>query len=66
VLTVFLGATATPMQQQIYAQGGRTYQPEALLSPDDVAQLVCEVIRLPRGAEVTDLHVRPAAAHRAG
>jgi NAD(P)-dependent dehydrogenase (short-subunit alcohol dehydrogenase family) len=65
VLSVFLGATATPMQEQIYAQSGRSYQPEALLSPDDVARIVCNVIRLPRGAEVTDLHVRPAAPHRA-
>jgi NAD(P)-dependent dehydrogenase (short-subunit alcohol dehydrogenase family) len=66
VLTVFLGATATPMQEQIYAQNGRSYQPEALLSPDDVARIVCDVIRLPRSAEVTDLHLRPAAAHRPG
>jgi NAD(P)-dependent dehydrogenase (short-subunit alcohol dehydrogenase family) len=66
VLSVFLGATATPMQEQIYAQSGRSYQPEALLSPADVASIVCDVIRLPRSAEVTDLHVRPAAPHRTG
>lgn len=64
VLSVFLGATATPMQEQIYARGGRSYQPEALLAPEDVARIVCDVLRLPRGAEVTDLHVRPAAPHR--
>jgi short-subunit dehydrogenase len=64
VLSVFLGATATPMQEQIYAHSGRSYQPEALLSPDDVARVVCDVIQLPRGAEVTDLHLRPATAHR--
>jgi len=66
VLSLFLGATATPMQEQIYAQSGRQYQPEALLAAEDVARIVCDVIRLPRGAEVTDLHVRPAAPHRAG
>ena len=64
VLSVFLGATATPMQEQIYAHSGRSYQPDALLSADDVARVVCDVIQLPRGAEVTDLHVRPASAHR--
>jgi NAD(P)-dependent dehydrogenase (short-subunit alcohol dehydrogenase family) len=64
VLSVFLGATATPMQEQIYAQSGRSYQPEALLSASDVARVVCDVLRLPRGAEVTDLHLRPAAPHR--
>jgi short-subunit dehydrogenase len=64
VLSVFLGATATAMQEQIYAKGGREYQPELLLSPADVARIVCDVIALPRGAEVTDLHLRPATAHR--
>jgi NAD(P)-dependent dehydrogenase (short-subunit alcohol dehydrogenase family) len=66
VLSVFLGATATPMQEHIYRESGRHYQPEALLAPADVARIVCDVIRLPRGAEVTDLHVRPAAPHRPG
>ena len=66
VLSVFLGATATAMQQQIYAKGGREYQPDLLLSSADVARIVCDVIALPRGAEVTDLHLRPATAHRAG
>jgi NAD(P)-dependent dehydrogenase (short-subunit alcohol dehydrogenase family) len=64
VLSVFLGATATPMQEQIYSRDGRAYQPEALLQPDDVARIVMEVIAMPRGAEVTDLHLRPACAHR--
>lgn len=64
VLSVFLGATATPMQRNIHAQQARTYQPEALLQPEDVAQLVHAALALPRGAEVTDLHVRPALAHR--
>lgn len=66
VLSVFLGATATAMQQQIYSKGGREYQPDLLLSPADVARIVCDVLALPRGAEVTDLHLRPATAHRAG
>jgi short-subunit dehydrogenase len=64
VLSVFLGATATPMQEQIYSREGRAYQPETLLQPADVARIVLEVIAMPRGAEVTDLHLRPATAHR--
>lgn len=64
VLSVFLGATATAMQEQIHADSGRSYKPEALLSPGDVARIVCDVLALPRGAEVTDLHLRPSAAHR--
>lgn len=64
VLSVFLGATATPMQQRIYQESGREWQPEALLAPEDVATLVCDVLRLARSAEVTDVHLRPAAPHR--
>jgi NAD(P)-dependent dehydrogenase (short-subunit alcohol dehydrogenase family) len=64
VLSVFLGATATPMQRNIHAQQARAYQPEALLQPEDVAQIVHAALALPRGAEVTDLHLRPAVAHR--
>jgi len=66
VLSVFLGATATAMQEQIHAQAGRSYRPEALLQPSEVAQIVHAALELPRGAEVTDLHLRPATAHRAG
>lgn len=64
VLSVFLGATATPMQRSIHEQQARPYQPDTLLQPEDVAQLVHAALALPRGAEVTDLHVRPAVAHR--
>ena len=64
VLSVFLGATATAMQEQIHAQAARAYRPEALLQASDVAQIVHATLALPRGAEVTDLHLRPATAHR--
>jgi short-subunit dehydrogenase len=64
VLSVFLGATATPMQRNIHEQQARAYQPEALLQPENVAQIVHAALALPRGAEVTDLHLRPAVAHR--
>jgi len=66
VLSVFLGATATPLQEQIHARAARAYHPVALLQPEHVAEIVHAALALPRGAEVTDLHVRPAAPHRAG
>jgi NADP-dependent 3-hydroxy acid dehydrogenase YdfG len=61
VLSVFLGATATLMQEQIHARAARPYQPEALLQPADVAEIVHAALALPRGAEVTDLHLRPTS-----
>jgi short-subunit dehydrogenase len=66
VLSVFLGATATPMQEAIYGQSRRPYDPTILLQPEQVAHIVLAATQTPRGAEVTDIHIRPAAPHRAG
>lgn len=59
VLSLYLGQTATAMQKKLAANLDSDYQPEQLIQPADVAALVLAVIRLPRTAEVTDLHVRP-------
>ncbi len=60
VLNVFLGRTATPRQASIYQSEGRTYTPELLVQPEDVASLVLSILALPRTAEVTDITIRPA------
>ncbi len=59
VLSVYPGRTASPMQAAIHAKEGKTYQPERLLQPDDVAAMVLSTLTLPRTAEVTDLSIRP-------
>lgn len=59
VLSVFVGRTATPMQERIYQQEHRPYDPSLLLQPEDVAEIVLAALALPRTAEVTDLHIRP-------
>jgi len=59
VLSVFLGRTATPMQQTIHDEEGREYHPELLLQPEDVAAVVLNAVSLPRTAEVTDINIRP-------
>jgi short-subunit dehydrogenase len=64
VLSLFLGATATPMQEQLDAESGHSHEPGELLAPEDVARTVCDVIELPRGAEVTDLRLRSAIPPR--
>jgi short-subunit dehydrogenase len=60
VLSVFAGRTATPMQQRIFEAEGRSYRPDRLLQPEDVAGAIVSALALPRTAEVTDLHIRPA------
>jgi NAD(P)-dependent dehydrogenase (short-subunit alcohol dehydrogenase family) len=59
VLTLYLGRTATPMQEAIYRQEGRAFHPELLLQPEDVASVVVQALTLPPTAEVTDISIRP-------
>lgn len=58
VLSVFPGRTATPMQASIFAMEGRVYDPQALLQPEAVADVVLSSLKLPRNAEVTDINIR--------
>jgi short-subunit dehydrogenase len=60
VLSVFPGQTATPLQAALYAQDGRTFSPERLLQPEDVATMIVSAVCLPETAEVTEIHIRPA------
>jgi NADP-dependent 3-hydroxy acid dehydrogenase YdfG len=59
VLSVFLGRTATPMQEAVHKMEGRPYHPERLMQPDDVAAVVIHALGVPRSVEVTDIHIRP-------
>lgn len=59
VLTLFLGRTATPMQQRIHAEEGVPYRPELLIQPQTVAQIVLQAARLTRDTEMTDVVLRP-------
>jgi NADP-dependent 3-hydroxy acid dehydrogenase YdfG len=59
VLSVFPGRTATSRQERLFAEEGRPYQPELLLQPEDLATIIVTALRLPRTAEVTDIHIRP-------
>jgi NAD(P)-dependent dehydrogenase (short-subunit alcohol dehydrogenase family) len=59
VLTLYLGRTATPMQEALFQQDAREYHPETLLQPEDVASVVVHALMLPRTAEVTEISIRP-------
>jgi NADP-dependent 3-hydroxy acid dehydrogenase YdfG len=60
VTSVYPGRTHTPMQASVHAWEGRDESLEGLLEPADIAALVVSIVSLPRTAEVTDVHVRPA------
>ena len=59
VLSVFLGRTASPMQSEIHRIEGKSYKPEHLMQPNDVASVVVNALMLPRTAEVTEIRMRP-------
>ena len=59
VLTLYIGRTATPMQEALHRREGKVYQPDKLLQPEDVASVVVHALMLPDTAEVTDISIRP-------
>jgi NADP-dependent 3-hydroxy acid dehydrogenase YdfG len=61
VLSMFVGRTATPMQQTVHEMEGRVYRPERLIRPEDVATVVINALSLPRSAEITNIIMRPLA-----
>lgn len=59
VLSVYPGQTATPMQAVIHRHEDKTYRPDRLLQPEDVATMVLHALAMPSSAEVTDISIRP-------
>jgi NADP-dependent 3-hydroxy acid dehydrogenase YdfG len=62
VLSVMLGRTATPMQEEVCRREGSVYVPDKFLQPADVARAVVDALTLPPGAAVENLQLRPAHA----
>jgi NADP-dependent 3-hydroxy acid dehydrogenase YdfG len=59
VLSIYPGRTATPRQEYIFGDEGRDYDPQNLLQPAEVANILLGCLSLPETAEVTDLYIRP-------
>ena len=55
VLSLFVGSTATPMQEAIHAKTEKVYHPERFLQPEVVASVVLNAVNLPRCGEITDI-----------
>jgi NADP-dependent 3-hydroxy acid dehydrogenase YdfG len=58
IMSVYPGRTATPRIQVLHAKEGRPYQPELLLQPEDIADVVLSAVSLPWTAEVMDIRLR--------
>jgi short-subunit dehydrogenase len=59
VLSVYLGRTDSPMQQTVHQMEGRSYDPELLIRPEDIAAAVVNSLSLSHSAEVTEIYIRP-------
>ena len=59
VTSVFLSRTATPMQEKVHEQEGRTYDASKWISPETVVDTVMHVLDLPRDATIPEVTVRP-------
>lgn len=64
VLSLFVGRTATPMQAAVLAHEGRSYDPENLIQPAEVASVVVHALSLSPTVEVTAIQMRPARPSR--
>lgn len=61
VTSLYPGRTATPMQEALYRARRETYQPDILIQPSTIAEVVAGVVGLAPEAEITDVSLRPSA-----
>jgi short-subunit dehydrogenase len=59
VSTVYPSRTATPMQEKVHEQEGRTYDSSRWISPETVVDTILHVVDLPADATIPDVTVRP-------
>ncbi len=64
VTTVFPSRTATPMQEKVHEQEGRTYDPAFWIRPETVVSTMLHVIDLPPDATIPEVTVRPLVPWR--
>ncbi|MFO0728387.1 MAG: SDR family oxidoreductase [Myxococcota bacterium] len=58
VIAVFPGRTASPMQAEVHAAEGKSYDPSRFVQPEDLAILIHDAIAMPRTAIVHEIVVR--------
>lgn len=64
VTTLFPSRTATPMQEKVHEQEGRTYDPAFWIRPETVVSTMLHVIDLPPDATIPEVTVRPLVPWR--
>jgi short-subunit dehydrogenase len=64
VTTLFPSRTATPMQEKVHEQEGRTYDPSSWIRPETVVSTLLHVLDLPPDATIPEVTVRPLVPWR--
>lgn len=59
VSTIYPSRTATPMQEKVHEQEGRTYDASRWISVETVVDTILHVVDLPADATIPDVTVRP-------
>jgi NADP-dependent 3-hydroxy acid dehydrogenase YdfG len=59
VTTIFPSRTATPMQEKVHEQEGRTYDASRWIRPATVVDSILHVLDLPADATIPELVIRP-------
>jgi len=59
VTSLFLGRTATARQEAIFSLEQRSYKPDTLIQPGDIAGVIVSLAELPQTAEITEIAMRP-------
>lgn len=59
VTSVFPSRTATPMQEKVHEQEGRTYDAARWIQPGTVTDAIVHVLDLPPDASIPELVIRP-------
>jgi short-subunit dehydrogenase len=58
VLSVFLGATATPMQEKVQDAMGKVFHAENFMNPDEIAERVLLAMQSGKVAGITDITIK--------
>ena len=58
VLSIYLGAAATPMQEKVQAFSRKAYHPENYMNADEVAERILQVIKNGKEARITDVTIK--------
>jgi NADP-dependent 3-hydroxy acid dehydrogenase YdfG len=60
LMNIFLGSVDTPMQREIHEQLGNVeYTPGKFMKPEDVAELIINLLNAPEGISVNDITIKP-------